>query len=129
MEDYFQMSFYNSDGSINYITCPDVNTHVFLKHGLIQNDKKQMLDDNILILPTIYLCPINYGTDIRRYSFKTISIHWFAKSWMTAESIQRHKERRKELIKDFWIHLPNRTVKKIIGEENFNKIRNKIHKG
>lgn len=126
MEDYYHMSFYKSDGTINYITCPDVNTHVFLKHGLKQNDKKQILDGNILILPTIYLCPINYGTDIRRYSLKTISIHWFSKSWMTEESIKEHIERRKELVKDFWIHLPNRIIKKIIGEENYKKIRNKL---
>ena len=128
MEDYNRMSFYKEDGSINYITCPNVNTHIFLKHGLIQNDKRQFLDGNILILPTIYLCPINYETDKRRYSFKTISIHWFAKSWMTEESIKKHAERRKEVIRDFWVHLPNRLIKKIIGEERYSIFRGIIRK-
>lgn len=91
MEDYHAMSFYHEDGSINYTTCPDVNTHVFLNHGLKQNNKKQILEGNILILPTEYLCPINYHTDMLVKTFRTISIHWFSKSWMTEASRIEHK--------------------------------------
>lgn len=123
MGDYNKVSFINDDGSINYTTCPDINTPVFLRHGLVQNNKKQLLDGGILILPTEYLCPINYHTDRLRKTHRTISIHWFAKSWMTEASRLEHEERRQEVIKDFWIHLPNRALLRLLGTERYNKIK------
>lgn len=126
MADYQTMSFYNPDGSINYTTCPDINTHVFLRHGLKQNNKKQILNDNILILPTEYLCPINYHTDMLRKTSRTISIHWFSKSWMTAESKKLHQERAKEVIRDYWIHLPNRILRLLIGQTAYEALKNAL---
>lgn len=123
MEDYHKISFYNADGSVNYTTCPDVNTHVFVRHGLWQNNKKQMLEGNVLILPTEYLCPIHYETDILFKTFRTISIHWFSKSWMTEESIIAHKARTKEVLWDFFIHFPNRILVRLIGKDRYKEIK------
>lgn len=123
MADYEKASFIKSDGSYNYTACPKMNTHVFVEHGLILNNKRQVLDGNILVLPTQYLCPVDYDTDILHKTHKTISIHWFARSWMTEESIERHKARRKKVIRDFWIHLPKRIIIKILGEERYAKLK------
>lgn len=123
MRDYHNLHFYHEDGSVNYTTCPNVNTHIFLEHGLKQNNKKQILEGNILILPTEYLCPIDYSTDIMRKTFRTISIHWFSKSWMTEASKLEHKRRAKEVIRDFWKHLPNRTLMYLLGDARYTKLK------
>lgn len=65
MEDYNNISFIREDGSYNLIPCPKINTNIFLKHGLKQNNTMQVIKGNILILPSIYLCPISYETGKR----------------------------------------------------------------
>lgn len=123
MEDYNNISFLKPNGSINYTACPQINTPVFLRHGLIQNNKRQILDGSILILPTEYLCPVNYHTERLRLTKRTISIHWFTKSWMTEESKKFHEVRKKEVRRDFWVHLPNRFLITILGKERYTKIK------
>ena len=62
-----------------------------------QNDKMQILEHGIKILPSIYMCPIDYNTGKYRHSLKTISIHWFSSSWMDEnQKKNRKKERRFE---------------------------------
>lgn len=126
MEDYNNISFINVDGSVNYTTCTKINTPVFLRHGLIRNNKKQILDGHILILPTEYLCPIDYHTDKLKKTSRTISIHWFSKSWMTEESKRAHEERKKEIKRDFWVHLPNRLLRSMMGEKRYSQFKHMI---
>lgn len=123
MKDYESLTFLHDDGSVNYTTCTKINTHVLVEHGLQQNNKKQVIDEGILILPTEYLCPINYETDMLHKTPRTIAIHWFAKSWMTKESILRHEKRRKEIILDWWIHLPNRVLIMLLGPRRYERIK------
>lgn len=82
MEDYQEISFIQSDGSYDLTTCPHRNLKVFLKHGLKQNNSKQLLDGGILILPTEYLCPISCFTGRKKVTKQTISVHCFASSWV-----------------------------------------------
>ena len=128
MNDYEKLSFQNADGTVNYATCTEINTHVFVEHGLQLNNKMQSIDNDILILPTEYLCPIEYETDIMHKTFRTISIHWFAKSWMTRESILAHKQRRWKVILDRFVHLPNRVLLKTLGKSKYEALK-RIVKG
>ena len=64
--------FILEDGSENKKTCPVINTEIFLKHGLEQKDKQQILEGNIMILPSICMCPIDFETGYRRKSKKRI---------------------------------------------------------
>lgn len=123
MDDYWQISFYNEDGTIHYITCPKINTHVFVNHGLLQNNKKQMLEDSVLILPTDYLCPVDYHTDRLKITRNTVAIHWFSKSWMTNASKEEHKKRAKKEKRDYWLHLPNRLLQRLLGDKWYAKIK------
>ena len=133
MYDYNEMPFLLEDGTFNRTTCPVINTNVFLKHGLIQNDQKQILDENILILPSIYLCPISYWDGKRRYSLETFSIHWFNASWQTESEREAHskaiKALQKEQVKDYWVHLPNRILMKLLGQHNYQKLKQFLKKG
>ena len=123
MEDYNNIFFINSDGSINYTACPKINTPIFLKHGLVQNNQKQILEKKILILPTEYLCPVDYHTEKLKKTSRTISIHWFSKSWMTEEGKRAHEKRKKEINRDFWIHLPNRILRNMLGEKRYSQFK------
>ncbi|MBQ7300538.1 MAG: glycosyl transferase [Clostridia bacterium] len=127
MKDYYDISFILSDGSIDRTPCPKRNTQTFQKWGLKLDDNRQILREEILILPTIYLCPIDYETRLMRYSMKTISIHWFAAAWQTEQEKEwwkiKQKRNRKWKMNDTIIHLPNRLVCKLLGVEKYEKVK------
>lgn len=130
MQDYDDISFLKDDGTYDITACPFRNTEVFVKHGLIQNNSRQVLDDGVLVLPTSSLCPIDYFTGEKTITEDTISIHWFSASWHTQEENKKHKKaiqkiKRLERI-DFLKHIPNMVTKKIIGDSLYNKIKKKI---
>ena len=127
MEPYETIPFILPDGTINQTTCPVINTSVLLKHGLKQNNKMQVLESGIRILPSIYLCPIDYETGDIKKSRKTISIHWFDSSWMSEGDKKYHEAHRRRVKKEkneAWKHLPNRIGKRLIGEEKYKKLKN-----
>lgn len=130
MQDYREIPFVLSDGTLDRTPCPRRNTEVFLRWGLKQDDRWQILRDEILILPTIYLCPIDYETRLMKRSRKTISVHWFAAAWLTEEEKRqrdaRQKTVRKWVIKDAIIHAPNRLLMKLLGMKNYEKLKSLI---
>lgn len=130
MKDYEGISFIKEDGSYNLMPCPERNTSVFLKHGLRQDNSKQVLGGNILVLPSIYLCPISYSTGKKEKSLKTVSIHWFSASWKDSEKEKQRwknlKQQRKMERKDYIRHIPNRIIRKILGNEIYDKIKERV---
>lgn len=131
MKDYESISFLQENGTFDQTTCPVRNTRAFLKIGLQQNDKKQILDSQVLILPSIYMCPIESETGRMRKSLKTISIHRFSASWMNKSektSYELRRSRKREEQMDKWIHLPNRIIRKFIGNGALNTIKKYFRK-
>ena len=129
MKIYDNLQFKLPDGTFNMLPCPKMNTTVLLKYGLKQNNRKQIIGENILILPSYYLCPLSYSTGEWNKSFKMISIHWFSASWKD----DKEEEQRWEMLKrqitakkmekiDYVIHIPNRIAKKVLGEK-YEKIK------
>lgn len=132
MEDYEGIPFILENGEFDRTPCPTRNTSIFRRHGLKQKDEKQLLDDDILILPSIYLCPISYQTGSYHHSRKTISVHWFSASWQSENERELHKQaekrRKRESRKDFFLHMPNRIVRKVIGKERYEQLKKFIKK-
>lgn len=133
MQDYQNIPFIKEDGSFDQMPCPQRNTRVLVERGLRQNDERQILDENILILPSIYFCPISTLTGKRKYSFKTIAIHWFAASWLTIAGMDRNelfitrvKKRHKEQRRDWLIHIPNRMLRRIMGETLYENFKSRL---
>lgn len=91
MDSYEGIPFRLPDGTVDLLPCPKRNTSVFLRHGLKQNDRRQVLDGDVLILPSIYLCPLDFATYRMRKSPKTISIHHYAASWMREDEKEAHQ--------------------------------------
>lgn len=91
MDSYEGLTFENPDGSLSLVGCPKLNTSVFLNHGLELNDQEQILDGNILILPSECLCPMDYDTRVITKTERTISIHYYAGTWVPREEMKEYK--------------------------------------
>lgn len=89
IEDYERL-FSQDPENYQFIPCPKVNTKVFIRHGLIQNGQLQTVD-GALILPSDYMNPYDDPTGKLNRTSNTISIHWYAKSWMSKRTILRSK--------------------------------------
>lgn len=127
MADYQQIPFIQSDGTLDGTTCPMRNTQVFLRWGLVQDNSRQVLHKTVLILPSEYMCPIDYRTGIIKKSRNTISIHWFAASWQTSDQRKKEMEyqraRRRKVMQDYIVHIPNHILRKCLGEKNYDGIK------
>lgn len=120
MDDYHDAAFILPDGSVDTTTCPMRNTKIFLKHGLVQDDSMQLLEHAVLILPSRFLCPMQFGAENAQLSEDTISVHWFSSSWKDSKDKKREEITAKR--KTLWhniVHLPNRLLKAVIGAEKY----------
>ena len=130
MKDYENLSFGVSGEPI--VACPKLNTKVFFRHGLIKENRKQILEGDILILPTEYLCPKSMIDGIVRKTRNTYSIHHYDSSWYTQEQQQKKRKSWKQLQKMIrWhaiIKTPNRIAIKILGKTRYEKIKAVIKK-
>ena len=129
---YDDITFYHADGSINYTTNVTIMTNICLSMGLIQNGEFQVID-GFAIYPKDVFCPVSYHTGELNKTKKTVAIHWFNASWQSDEQRKKHKEaakkRKKEQRIDYFIHIPNRMVKKILGNEQYEKLKSKMKRG
>ncbi len=131
LQDYEEIPFVREDGSFDITPCPQRNTQVFLRHGLVQDDSKQIIENNILILPTEVLCPADYMTGELKITKNTIAIHWFSASWyenLKYDTLVEKKKAEKKIqkrknIKDRLLHLPNYILLKVLGKNRYNRIK------
>ncbi|NRO74186.1 hypothetical protein IMAU20067_01028 [Lactobacillus helveticus] len=79
LEEYENIDF--DEGDLGSLSCPIINTKILKIHGLKTNNKKQKVND-IVILPTEYLCPQNMFTGETNITSNTVSIHHYNASWM-----------------------------------------------
>lgn len=69
-------------GKNGTIGCPRLNTKALVKLGLAQNGLKQKVQDAV-IYPPEFFNPYDSATGELNRTSKTISIHWYAASWMS----------------------------------------------
>lgn len=127
IKQYDNIPFIRDDGKYDNTTCPMRNTEVFLNMGLIQNNTKQVLGDNVLILPTQFLCPIDYESGVKNITSDTYSIHWFSASWHSKEEKKIYnkwikRKKRKEKI-DYIVHIPNRVMMFCLGNKRYEELK------
>lgn len=132
MMDYHDISFVLPDGSFDLTPCPQRNTASLVKYGLSQDDTRQILMDNILILPSIYLCPKDYNTGLIKKSKKSYSIHHYDASWYSEEERARWKKNQKksqfmEPIYRMRV-LRYNVMNKILGKDGYRKLKKFLKK-
>ena len=130
MADYDNTPFIKSDGSFDTLSCPMRNTSVLVRHGLVQDDSEQLLDGRICVLPSEYLSPLSFATGEKRITENTVSIHWFAASWLSDEQKRKHEDsiRREKRAKaiDRIVHTPNRILISLLGRVKYEAFKKKV---
>lgn len=131
MEDYESLPFLQPDGSHDHIPCPKRNTACLLKRGLKQNNTRQVLPGDILILPSDFFCPKSYDTGVLTRTRNTYSIHHYDASWFSPQQQERKHRRWQQQSRGirYWLNLPCRLAQKVLGMETYLKIRNTLRKG
>ena len=81
---YDKLSFINQDGTVDLLTTPARTTSYLATLGFRQENCIQIIRD-MVIYPTEYFSPMQYGTDVPHITDKTYSIHHYADSWKTEE--------------------------------------------
>lgn len=97
METYQSIPFVKEDGSYDNVTCPERDTEIFNRHGLVGNNSFQILPGNIVCLPMEYLSPKDYMTGEMTITENTKTIHHFAESWMTEKERKEMEEIKRSL--------------------------------
>ncbi len=123
MSAYEEITFVKDNGEFNMLACPTRNTQVLLKHGLQLNNEYQVLHDGIQIFPSDYFCPFHFYTGTMNITKNTYSIHRFDSSWYSKDERLIKKQNQKEGKKDRLLHLPNRVLKKLLGEKRYNSLK------
>lgn len=70
------------DGKNGTIGCPKLNTKALVKLGLVQNGLEQKVQDAV-IYPPVFFNPYDSATGELKRTSETVSIHWYAASWMS----------------------------------------------
>lgn len=132
MDEYNEIPFILPDGSFDQTTCPRRNTGALVKHGLVQDDYLQVVGDDILVVPSSWMCPFEFWAENGGISEETLSIHWFSASWMTDEMRQARKarvqKRRKAKRREFIRYLPNRILIMLIGQQRYDDVKNLLRR-
>ncbi|MCC8071798.1 MAG: glycosyl transferase [Bacteroidales bacterium] len=84
LNDYKDIHFVKSDGSLDLTTNVKRVTDTMLQHGISLNNTLQTID-GFTFLPVDYLCPKNYKGEMINFTQNTLVIHHFAGSWLTDE--------------------------------------------
>lgn len=136
MDSYENLHFVNQDGTLNKIPAPTLNAAVFRELGLKEDDTNQAVG-NMTIYSSEYFCPLTFSTREINKTENTYTIHWFTASWFDEKKKLEYKHQIKKYKKDKryykrknfidWLkHTPNRILIKILGKNNYEKLKNKL---
>lgn len=126
MEQYDQLKFQLEDGSLNKTPSPQYTTQLLSRYGLKENDKLIQTVCGVVIFPPEYFCPKSFETGFTKITKNTFSIHQFDGSWCSDDQLEYKNKRwnkAKRERRDYWIHIPNRFCKRILGEELYTKVK------
>lgn len=123
MQVYEKLSFINEDGSLNRTPSPVYISAIMKRLGFKKNDGKIQCIDGFVCYPPEYFCPRSFQTGILKLTKNSYSIHQFDASWYSEEEQKKKEEYWRAAKRDYWIHLPNRAIRKILGDKNIDKLK------
>lgn len=83
MEDYEKINFINNN-EYDLTPCPIRNSKTIREYtNYHKKISEKIVIENIVILPSEFLCPYNYETGKMNITNNTIGIHWYGASWLT----------------------------------------------
>jgi mannosyltransferase OCH1-like enzyme len=123
MNMYDNIVFLNDDGNYNTTPCPAYTTEILINKGLKQCVSTIQKIEGITIYPVEYFCPKDYLTGRIKKTMNSYSIHHFEASWCTDEQKKELKKSSKLRSVYKCIYAIKRTIKKVIRDDNYNKIK------
>ena len=120
---YDDLQFQNPDGSYNRLASPHYTTAVLVRHGLNRKKNEVQRLDAFAVYPDDRFCPKSFATGMIRQSKDTFSIHQFDGSWYSQAEQEMRKQWEKDARRDYWLHLPHRLGRKLLGDENYEKLK------
>ena len=132
---YDNEEFINPDGSLNLTTNVTIITDICAKKGFAPNGQYQVVEE-FALYPKDFFCPVIHFNGMCEMTENTVTIHWFAGSWLEGEE-KKKKEIREALVKQYrqieHKHLictiPNRVARGILGIQRYNALKKWIKKG
>lgn len=126
---YDDAVFIKEDGSLNMTTNVDIITDICKKKGFVQNGIFQNIE-GFALYPREFFCPANPGAvDVKKTS-NTVTIHWYAGSWLDEKAkaekeawIAVQKRNKKNKMKKKIKRMPREIIKKIVGNNFYDKIK------
>ena len=88
---YEKLSFIMPDGSFNQKTICMYFSEILEPYGLGEDNGEIKTVNGITVLPKDFLNPFNDLTGVLKKTDRTVAIHWYAKSWMSAPKKLRNK--------------------------------------
>ena len=123
MDIYETLSFRNEDGSYNKTPSPQYSTQVLKELGLRPNNGSVQYIDDFACYPPEYFCPKSFQTGMLKLTKNTFSIHQFDASWYSEEEQEQKKKYWRDAQIDYWLHLPHRIGRKLLGDTLYEKIK------
>lgn len=129
MEVYEKISFVNPDGTYNMLPSPHYTTNLLMHYGLNRHSNEIQDLSEIVVYPTQCFCPKRLDTGVTKISKDTYSIHQFDASWFDEDRQKIKQEKWKIERRHYWLHAPNRMLRKIMGADRYEKLKKLLKRG
>lgn len=123
MELYEKLCFRNVDGTFNRLASPHYTTDVLVRRGLNRKSNKIQKLPDITVYPDDRFCPKSFATGMVHKTSNTYSIHQFDGSWYSQAEQELRERWEKDARRDYWLHLPHRIGRKLLGDELYERIK------
>ena len=120
---YDGLRFRNEDGSYNRTPSPQYSTELMKQLGLHPNNGSVQYIDGFACYPPEYFCPKSFQTGMMKLTKNTFSIHQFDASWYSEEEQAQKKKYWRDAQIDYWLHLPHRIGRKLLGDRLYERIK------
>lgn len=124
--DYYKGKSYVVNGEQQLLPNTDWSTDILIENGLVLNNKYQVLPHDFHIFPQTYFCPTSCISTEDCSSKDTVSLHHWAMTWRTKEEIRKMRKAKFRYIVDRIRYFPQRSLRKILGDEMIESIKKRI---
>lgn len=125
---YNKMLFKLEDGTYNRLASPHYTTDILEKEGLNRKQNMTQQLKNVIVFSDDYFCPKSFSTGLIKKTNNTHSIHQFDGSWYSEDEQLLRKQWEKDARLDYIKHIPNRVLRKCLGDKAYNALKRLFHK-
>ncbi len=125
---YKKLSFIDKSGNLNKIPSPVITTQFFLEKGVVLGENKIQNIEDMILYPKEYFAPKDFDTGITKITKNTYSIHQYDASWFSDEEKHKLRKSRRKYRWDKIRYFPNNVLKKILGEDRYQRLKNRLKK-